>query len=424
MTVKNREIPGKVNTEQSEVNMELKEYIEKNLPLSIRFQEQDTESLYALPYPYLIPSVKGMFQEMYYWDTYFANTGLILRGDLQQVKNNIEDLLHMIDRFGFVLNGSNTYFLYNSQPPVLALMVREYYDQTQDKTWLAQAYPRLVKEHQFWMERRKNKSGLNRYDCEPLPEAWVEHSSMSAIGRLGFRPEGMTDGDMARANHAAGESGWDFTPRMGWEVFNFAPVDLNSWLYSLEDQLSFFARQLDNAEDAAKWREACEARGRLMRQYLQGEDQVFYDYNERTEERTGIVSAATFYPLYVGMATAEEAAAAVGVLHRVEEPYGVACVEKCDKPGNYQWGHPNGWPPTQRIIVDGLLRYGYREDAMRIADKYVELVERCFKETGHLWEKYNVVKGNAEVVDEYEMPTMLGWTFGVYAHFCKLLGRD
>ena len=66
MTGKNREIPGKVNTEQSEVNMELKEYIEKNLPLSIRFQEQDTESLYALPYPYLIPSVKGMFQEMYY----------------------------------------------------------------------------------------------------------------------------------------------------------------------------------------------------------------------------------------------------------------------------------------------------------------------------------------------------------------------
>ena len=404
--------------------MTLQEYIEKNLPLSIRFHPQDSDSLYGLPHPYLIPSVKGMFQEMYYWDTYCANTGLMIMGDMAQARNNIDDLLHMIDRFGFVLNGSNTYFLYNSQPPVLALMVREYYDRMPDKAWLAGAYEGLKKEHGFWMERRGSDCGLNRYDCEPLPEAWVKHSSISAIGRLGFRPEGMTDADMARANHAAGESGWDFTPRMGWEVYNYAPVDLNSFLYAQEDQLSYFAGELDLPEEAARWASARDERAKLFRRYLQGGDKVFYDYNVCTGTRSELISAATYYPLFTGMATPEEAAAAVAVLPRVEEAYGVACVEKCDKPGNYQWGHPNGWPPTQRIIVDGLLRYGYREDAMRIAGKYVELVERCFRQTGHLWEKYNVVKGNVEVVDEYEMPTMLGWTFGVYYYFCQLLGRD
>ncbi len=404
--------------------MTVKQYIETNLPLSIRYQPEDTESLYRLPYPYLIPSVKGMFQEMYYWDTYFANTALMMLGNLEQARNNIDNLLHMIDRFGFVLNGSNTYFLYNSQPPVLALMVREYYDRTQDKQWLAGAYERLKKENTFWMERRRNESGLNRYDCEPLPEAWVKHSSKSAIGRLGFRPEGMSDDDMARANHAAGESGWDFTPRMGWEVYNYAAVDLNSWLYAQEDQLCYFAGQLGLPEEQAHWQAARDRRAMLCRTFLKGEDGVFYDYNERTRERSTMVSAAAFYPLYVGMATEEEAAAAVKVLCRVEEPYGVACTEQNDKPGNYQWGHPNGWPPTQRIIADGLLRYGYREDALRIAQKYVDLVESCFAETGHLWEKYNVVKGNAEVVDEYEMPTMLGWTFGVYYHFCQMLGRE
>lgn len=90
-----------------------------------------------------------MFQEMYYWDTYFANTGLMIQGNLEQAKNNIDNLLHMIDRFGFVLNGSNTCYLYNSQPPVLALMVREYYDLVQDKKWLAGAYERLKKENAF-----------------------------------------------------------------------------------------------------------------------------------------------------------------------------------------------------------------------------------------------------------------------------------
>lgn len=404
--------------------MRVSEYIEKNLPLSIREHKQDTETLYALPYPYLIPSVKGMFQEMYYWDTYFANTGLLIRGDLTQVRNNIDNLLHMIDRFGFVLNGSNTYFLYNSQPPVLALMVREYYDHTADKAWLKNAYEKLKIEHTFWMERRGSQCGLNRYDCEKLPESFVKHSSKSAIGRLGFRPEGMTDADMARANHAAGESGWDFTPRMGWEVYNYAALDLNSWLYAQEDQLAFFAGELELLAEQKEWIAARDTRAALMRQYLRGEDGVFYDYNLRTNAKSDLVSAATYYPLYVGLATQEEAAAAVKVLPRVEEPYGIACVEKCDKPGNYQWGHPNGWPPTQRIVVDGLMKYGYREDAVRIATKYVDLVERCFAETGHLWEKYNVVKGNAEVVDEYEMPTMLGWTFGVYCYFCKLLERE
>ena len=403
--------------------MKLKEYIEKNLPLSIRYQPEDSESLYALPYPYLIPSVKGMFQEMYYWDTYFANTGLMLRGDFKQAKNNIDDLLHMIDRFGFVLNGSNTYFLYNSQCPVLALMVREFYDRQPDKKWLANAYEKLKTENAFWMTRRKNESGLNRYDCEPLPEAWVKHSSESAIGRLGLCPEGMDEKAMARANHAAGESGWDFTPRMGWEVYNYAALDLNSWLYAQEDQLSYFAGELGLAEEQQHWQAVRDHRAALCRQYLKGEDGVFYDYHEIKKERSRLVSAATYYPLYVGMVTQEEADAAVKVLHRVEEEFGIVCVEKCDVPGNYQWGHPNGWPPTQRIVVDGLLRYGYREDAFRIARKYCDLVESCYEQTGHLWEKYNVVKGNAEVVDEYTMPTMLGWTFGVYVYFCKLLGR-
>ena len=192
--------------------MTVNEYIENNLPKTVRYRACDEYPFFALPNPYNVPCAEGMFQEMYYWDTYFANTGLMLRGDYVQAKNNIDDLLHMIDRFGFVLNGSNTYFLDNSQPPVLALMVREYYDRMPDKNWLAGAYERLKIENAFWMQRRKNESGLNRYDCEPLPKAWVKHSSKSAIGRLGFRPEGKDDAAMARANHAAGEADGTLPP--------------------------------------------------------------------------------------------------------------------------------------------------------------------------------------------------------------------
>ena len=66
------------------------------------------------------------------------------------------------------------------------------------------------------------------------------------------------------------------------------------------------------------------------------------------------------------------------------------------------------------IVVGGLLHYGFKEDAYRIAKKFISMVERCYEETGHLWEKYNVVDGSVRVQNEYEMPAMLGWTFGVY----------
>ena len=102
--------------------MTLKQYIEENLPKSIRYQAQDSESLYALPYPYLIPSVKGMFQEMYYWDTYFANTALLMRGDLEQAKNTLSALLASEEAQALVkkLQGYITEHFYNCTDAILA----------------------------------------------------------------------------------------------------------------------------------------------------------------------------------------------------------------------------------------------------------------------------------------------------------------
>lgn len=404
--------------------MTIKEYIDKNLPLSIRYNPEDNGALIGLPYPYIIPSVADMFQEMYYWDSYFANPGLLLRSDTKQARNNIDDLRHMLDRYGFVLNGNNVGFEYNSQPPFLGLMIREYYDVVQDKEWLKGAYESLKKENRFWQEKRNSAIGLNHYDCEPLPPNKVSDGVRDLTGRIGYKPD-VTDEEIARGNFSTGESGWDFNPRMRHETYKYAPADLNSLLYSQEDMLAYFTGELGLADEAKQWEKQRDHRAELMRKYLKDENGVFFDYHLEKEQLGSVASVAAFYPLYVGMATAEEAKAALQILPRIEMEYGVAACEKCDHiEGNFQWGYPNGWPPMQRIMVDGLLRYGYKEDAMRIAKKYVDLVEKCFEQTGNFWEKYNVVQGNVEVVDEYKMPAMLGWTFGVYYGFCRLLGKE
>lgn len=101
----------------------------------------------------------------------------------------------------------------------------------------------------------------------------------------------------------------------------------------------------------------------------------------------------------------------------------MACCEKRGDLIGLQWDYPNGWACLQFVVVHGLLRYGYREDALRIAEKYKRLVEKVFEETGNLWEKYDVTTGTVSYNKEYKTPDMMGWTAGTYIDFCFLLGE-
>ena len=92
--------------------------------------------------------------------------------------------------------------------------------------------------------------------------------------------------------------------------------------------------------------------------------------------------------------------------------------EKKGVSGIYQWHYPNGWAPLQYMVIKALLNYGYEEDAIRLSEKYIALVDKNFTEKNNIWEKYNVVEGSLNVTNEYGMPPMMGWTAGVYL-FCK-----
>lgn len=129
---------------------------------------------------------------------------------------------------------------------------------------------------------------------------------------------------------------------------------------------------------------------------------------------SGILSAASFYPLFTGLAEQRHADALVCNLERLEAAYGILTCEKNNARGTYQWDYPNGWACLQYIAIVGLDRYGYSDIAKRIAEKYVALVDKVYDETGNLWEKYNVAEGSLNVSNEYNMPTMMGWSAGVY----------
>ena len=402
--------------------MTINDYIKENLPKTLRECKEDNYPFFALPRPYNVPCASGMFQEMYYWDTYFTNRGLILDGNVEQARNNVDNLAAMAERFGFVLNGNRAEFLNNSQPPFMSLAAREIYDVTKDSEWLKGIFSAIEREYSFYTESRITHIGLSRYDAVmPISDAQKKRAVEHIVDRLGYTPDASYD-ELARGLYAVGESGWDINPRMTYHAYDYAVIDLNSLIYSIEDNMEYFARELERPDDAERWRQRKERRAELCREYFRAPSGVFYDYDLVKGERTSLLSAASFYPLYVGMATDEEAAAAVRQLHLLETEWGIVTSERCDGiKGNFQWGYPNGWPPMQQIVVGGLIRYGYTDYARRIAEKFLSLMEKCFFETGHLWEKYDVVAGSANALAEYETPAMLGWTYGTYRVFSELL---
>ncbi len=66
-------------------------------------------------------------------------------------------------------------------------------------------------------------------------------------------------------------------------------------------------------------------------------------------------------------------------------------------------------------------RYGYKKDARRIAQKFIDINTALFKKTGRLFEKTDAETGELSNA-EYNSAPMMGWTAGVYSALAEYLG--
>ncbi|WP_299104277.1 trehalase family glycosidase, partial [uncultured Bradyrhizobium sp.] len=100
----------------------LREHITSLWPVLTREPEVPApgSSLLELPRRHVVPG--GRFRELYYWDSYFTMLGLV-RSDRQDL---VEDMIavfgSLIDRYGHIPNGTRSYYLSRSHPPVFYLM--------------------------------------------------------------------------------------------------------------------------------------------------------------------------------------------------------------------------------------------------------------------------------------------------------------
>ena len=377
---------------------------------------------------YVVPG--GRFREMYYWDSYFTMLGLQSSGREDLVADMVENFAGLIDRYGHIPNGTRTYYLSRSQPPFFAVMV-ELQAGSEGDAALIRRLPQLELEYAFWMEgaqglargaahrrvvRLADGSVLNRYWDDlatPRDEAYAEDLATA-------RKSGRNAGEVYRDLRAAAESGWDFSSR--WlgdgktlatiHTTDFVPVDLNSLLYQLETLIARgceAARRVDCQRDM---QEHARSRQAAMSRFLwDGRMNAFVDYDWRHARASTQLTAATAYPLFVGLATPQQAQRIASTIRAsLLMSHGLATSLQ---DSGEQWDAPNGWAPLQWVAIAGLRRYDEQLLAEEIARRWVEENARVYCRTGKLVEKYNVRDAGAGAGGEYPVQDGFGWTNGV-----------
>ncbi|MCB0632904.1 MAG: trehalase, partial [Lewinella sp.] len=281
-------------------------------------------TLIPLPDPYIVPG--GRFGEIYYWDSYFTMLGLQSAGKVDMIENMLDNFAYLIDTVGFIPNGNRTYFLTRSQPPFFAAMVKLLSDE-KDASILKKYLPALEKEYTFWMKGLKEVSSehpavehvvhlkdgsiLNRYwDRGDWPRAEMYRDDVETA-KLSDRPAKVVYSHL----RAACESGWDFSSRWladGKNLYtihttDIIPVDLNALLFNLEMVLSEAYFENQQTEQGDLMAQRAEQRKNALLQYCWNSELGFFmDYDFVKDEFTQTPSLAGLFPLFFGMADAEQ----------------------------------------------------------------------------------------------------------------------
>nr|XP_010919275.1 probable trehalase [Elaeis guineensis] len=417
----------------------------------------ERHTLLPLPGPVVVPGSR--FREVYYWDSYWTIRGLLASKMYDTAKSIVNNLISLIDIYGFVLNGARTYYTNRSEPPLLSSMVFEIYKRTGDLAFVKKSLPSLLKEHSFWnsdihkviiQDLQGCKHSVSRYYAmwnKPRPEtATIDEESASRLISASQKEI------FYREVASTAESGWDFSSR--WmsnssdlttlATTSIIPVDLNAFIHKMELDIAFLAKLTGDNSTSEKFLAASKARQAAIKSiFWNSEMEQWLDYwlisKSNCEEiyqweshfQNRHIFASNFIPLWIETYNTDlckdgtmvekvlKSFQSSGLLHAA----GIAT--SLSNTGQ-QWDFPNGWAPLQHMIVEGLANSGSKEAksvAEDIAIRWIRTNYVAYVKTGSMHEKYDVEAcGKIGGGGEYKPQTGFGWSNGVVLAFLEEFG--
>ncbi|MFP5228890.1 MAG: trehalase family glycosidase [Acidobacteriota bacterium] len=436
-----------------------------------------SQGLLYLPNPYVVPG--GRFNEMYGWDSYFIMLGLLQSGHADLARDMVKNFFFEIDHYGGILNANRTYYLTRSQPPFLSSEIRDLWQadmaagrKQEAHAWLETGYAFAVRDHALWTSdaHRAGDTGLARYfdfgegpvaemaddnayyrnvvswllahpavhtsylvdgpanplpgdrqkltaiSCDPATSAVCQHAHIG--------PHWLSK-DFYKGDRAMRESGFDPSFRFGpfdGSTHHYAPVCLNALLYKYELDLAWIANQLGKPDEAKRWEAEAAARRAAIDRYLWNPQKGrYFDYDFVTHRQSTYDYLTTFYPLWAGAASPQQAQQVESHLGLFEKSGGLA-MSTFDS--GVQWDLPFGWAPASWIAIEGLRRAGDLRDAARISREFMTTIRDNYACDHTIHEKYNVVTGSSDVqvATGYRQNVVgFGWTNAAYLKMGALL---
>lgn len=274
------------------------------------------------------------------------------------------------------------------KPPVFpwACLRIEEVARSADRDFLRRCYDHFRDYEAFWRRDRGGKAeGLFHYDSAAAD------------------PE-------KRKNDARLESGWDNSVRWDAGSVELWPIDLNCYMFLLYESMEGMARILSTGESELWWERRDSLRRQINHSMWDDGTSAYCDIVRESRKPTGILSPASFMPVFCRIASVEQAA-------RMAE---VAADENGFFPGmpTVSYDHPSysssdywrgpTWLNVAWFAVKGLRNYGFDRTADTIKDT---ILGWCDANSDAIYEYYDSRTGKGLGAPQY------GWSAAFVIEF-------
>ncbi len=182
------------------------------------------------------------------------------------------------------------------------------------------------------------------------------------------------DGALPHYRHG-NDSGWD-NASIFHEGMPVEAPDLSAHLIRSLDSMAYFAQILGLEGDRIKYREQADKLYKRLMERLYDEEGFYARVGYRGERVNNRDSLILRLPIIIGYRLEDKVLDGLvkDLVANFESRYGLT-TERMDSPFYNSKGYWLGpiWAPVTFLFVEALCRYGYEEEGLRIAEKFLEL---------------------------------------------------
>jgi glycogen debranching enzyme len=329
------------------------------------------------PYRGISPSA-GHYNGVWDWDSAF-HACTVARWDPDLAREQLKILLRFQDtsgRFPDAIYTDGTHEMFLGKPPVWPWACMRIDQMQPDDGFLAQVYPRFKRCEAYWVLYCKGggpRHDKQDHDPEPL-----------------FHYDAPARDEHKRCHDAKVGSGWDTSVR--WDVGSYQlwTIDLNCYMVLVYRALAYMARRLNNETEASQWQAKESTLAESINQIMWNEKTgCYYDvFRLGWSRHTYIMTPASFMPLFIGIASAQQAERMAAIAQSRDKFYPGMPTVAYDHPeyiSHSYWRGPT-WLNVAWFACKGLKRYGCGDLADQIRQT---ILDWCARNEDSIYEYYD-----------------------------------